>query len=265
MKNKIERAVDLIRREATAKTVVLSSFGKDSMVLLDIVEKMGLRFPILFFKEPFFPEKYFFSNRVILERKYIVYDYPPVKTGLVKRNGKFEVINFHQAGREDECLMLPTGVVAPKDGGPFICGLGDLLNKPTGTFKFPWDTLLIGHKSSDVDPIWDRIKLSSDVVNSGPVKLVFPIESFTDDDIWEYHKLFNVPYNALRYDSNSGFKEFEDKSYNPDYFPACMRCVDRDENKVVMCPMLKSKKDNISSEIDYLDLELPKYIHTSEE
>lgn len=253
-------AQNLIKGEVSDHSVVMSSFGKDSMVLLDLIRSVEFKLPVLFFREPFFPKKYEFANRVILDNDYVVYDYPPMRTALMKVNGQVEVINFYQVGTENEYIYLPTGISPPQKGEEALCGLDHLLAKPTGTFRFPWDTILIGHKSSDHDPMFGDVKLKMDVARAGPVKLVLPLKDFTDEDIWEYHRVYNLPIHSSRYDSNNGWKEHKDLTSNPDYFPACVRCIDRDEGRTVFCPKLMKRIGNISGAVEYLTVNLPEYI-----
>lgn len=260
LEKKIKAAVELIREQVSDHSIVMSSFGKDSMVLLDLVFKADLKLSILFFREPFFPEKYEFANKVILERGYSVYDYAPLRTAIVKKDDQIEIANFYQVGTEDEYMFLPTGIIKPIEGKPFLCGLSDLLNKPTGTYNFPWDTVFIGHKSSDVDPMLGSVELNTSVVDTGPIKLVLPVKDFTDEDIWEYHQRFNLPIHESRYNRKDSWKEFKDKSFNPDYFPACMLCIDSDERERVLCPRLGKMVDSLSYLADYVTIKVPEYI-----
>lgn len=260
LKDKVSKAIELIKREKSKHSIVMSSFGKDSMVLLDLVRQAGVKLPILFFKEPFFPEKYKFANEIILENNYTVYDYPPLSTAITKSNDHIEIANFYQVGTVREHIFLPTGIHPPKTGEAFLCGLYDLLDKPTGTFKFPWDTVFIGHKSSDVDPLLGSVKLKTDAIDTGPVRLVLPLKNFTDEDIWAYHLKFNVPIHHERYNKEDGYKEHKDKTFNPDYFPACTLCIDKDETQTVFCPKSRRQIQNISALVNYQSIKLPDYI-----
>jgi hypothetical protein len=254
---KVELAKQLLLNEAPG--ALLSSFGKDSMVMLHLARAAGLDLPVVFFKEPFFPEKYAFANQVILAWGLVVYDYPPFQVSLTKKAGQFEVLNFHQVGPTTaDYLWLPTGIVPPEAGEPFLCGLRDLLAKPTGTFQFPWTTLFIGHKSSDVDPMYGEVPLKAAVV-PGKVKVVFPLKDFTDEDVWAYTLEQGLPIHRSRYNEADGWKEFPSKRTNPDYFPTCMNCLDRDQPEEVDCP-LWGKAQNVSSQVDYQEVVMPNYV-----
>lgn len=257
LQDKIQTALEVIREMPGLSPVVMSSFGKDSMVLLDLVKRVRGKLPILFFREPFFPEKYAFANRQILENGYSVYDYPPLSTAVNKKGEAFEISNFYQAGTVNEYIFCPTGIETPVEGEPYLCGLYDLLNKPTGTFTFPWDTVLLGHKSSDTDPMLDKCPLTSHVVKSGPLNAIFPIKDFTDADVWAYHNEFKLPVHHSRYSNGC---ELSDKSKNPDYFPACMACIDRDGPPVVHCPRTGGLIPNISGSVKYAEVLKPFYV-----
>ncbi len=261
---KIEAANKLIERVVAnyKRSVLMSSFGKDSMVLLEIVKQMGLRFPILFHREPFFPKKYEFANGVIAQNNYTVYDYAPASTSISKNGQELEIINWYQVGPA-KFAYVPTGIRTPRDGEPFLCGYQDLYLKAFGSFAFPWDVAFLGHKSSDHDPILGAIPLQVDIkVNDGGPDYAYPLRHFTDADVWEYHKRFNVPVNEKRYDLANNFKECADITFNPDYHHACVRCMDRDEPSVVFCPKLGCEIPNISREIRYIEPALPSYVTT---
>lgn len=256
LEEKVAKAIEVVQGLPGKNPVVMSSFGKDSMVLLDIVKRSGFKFPLLFMKEPFFPEKYAFANEQILRNRYVVYDYPPLSTAVTKKGPVFEVSNFYQVGTEAEYIFLPTGIIPPGEGD-YLCGLYDLLNKPTGTFRFPWDTVLLGHKSSDKDPMLGDVELTAHVVDAGPVQVAFPIRDFTDEDIWAYHNAYGLPVHSSRYANGA---ELPDKTFNPDYFPACMACIDRDGPSSVYCPRVGYTIPNISNAVKYVTVQKPSYV-----
>jgi hypothetical protein len=257
-----EELIDRVVREYR-HPVVLASFGKDSMVILDILKRMGLKFPLLFHREPFSPSKFAFATRMIEEGDYEVYDYPPMQTVVTKKNGRIEIANCYQVGAG--WLYLPNGVVAPEDGKPFLCGFKDLYQRPTGTFNFPWDVGFVGHKSSDVDACLGAIPLKVDVrENAGSCDYAFPLRHFTDADVWRYTLEFDVPFNSRRYNQDDSFREFADLTFNNDHYHACTRCLDRDEAETVFCPKAQAMIPNISATIRFAKPELPDYIESAD-
>lgn len=261
MKEKLTKARELIVRvlEEYSRPVVMSSFGKDSMVMLDIIKRMGHKFPVLFHREPFFPKKHEFANTVIAENKYVVYDYPPLTTAMTKKGAAVEIVNYYQVGGDS--IYLPTGIVPPEEGKEFLCGRDDLYLKPTGTFKYPWDVGFVGHKSTDRDPILGAIPLRVDIRhNFNSADYAFPLRHFTDADIWEYHRQFGVPVNEKRYDPSNNFRERGEIEFNNDYYHACTLCLDRDAPQGVFCPKFKKTIPNISRQVRYVEPTLPDYV-----
>jgi len=262
LQEKVDAAVGLIQEvvEEHVNPVVMSSFGKDSMVLLDLVKRAGFRLPILFFKEPYFPRKYHFANQVIEANDYVVYDYPPLETAFFKRNGKVEVYNFYQSVNKP--IGLPTGIKVPKAGEDYLCALSALYGKPTGTYDFQWDAAFIGHKATDVDPLLGPVPIHNDRVEAPEeLHLAFPLRSFTDADIWEYHLENHLPINRQRYNEADNWREFDDVTYNPDYFPACTACMDLDQGIKVYCPKVGAMVESVSSQLrDMNNTSLPAYM-----
>ena len=233
-----------------SKPIIMSSFGKDSMVLLHLFKTMGITLPILFHREPFEPKKYIFANSVILAEEYTVYDYQPSRTSMAKTGDKVEIINHYQVG-DHATIWLGTGIKEPEEGKPFLCGLSDIYSKPIGYFKFPWDVCLVGHKNCDMDPILGAIPLKVDINKTAACDYAYPLRYFSDEDVWEYTEKFDVAYNDRRYDKANGYKEFSDITYNNDYYHTCIRCIDKDEPDMVYCPKFKKQLVNISKATDY--------------
>lgn len=247
----IEKIVSEYKRPA-----IMCSFGKDSMVLLHLIRSKGITLPVIFHKEPFYPEKYEFANKVIKDWGLTVYDYPPLDTAVFKKNGHIEILNYYQAGAKS--VILPTGIIEPDYTKKYLCGLTDLLQKPLGNYTYQWDVVFIGHKSSDVDPLQGAVPLHLDLkVNLGSVDLAFPLRDWTDDDIWDYTEKNDVPCQTNRYINR---EEIEDKTYNSDYFPVCTRCLDKDNPMQVDCPKLNMAINNISSLVNQVeDIKLDYY------
>jgi Phosphoadenosine phosphosulfate reductase family len=253
--HKINAAQELIRQVILTyhKPIVMSSFGKDSMCLLDLIERTGETLPILFHREPCQPSKYAFANSIIEQRGYTVHDYPPISTQVVKNGDKMDIVSRYQVG-EKAFTWLGRGIRKPEPGKPFLCGLKDMYDKPVGLFKYPWDVALVGHKNSDVDSILGPIPLKFDIkANPGACDFAYPLRHFTDADVWEYIEKFDVPYNQKRYNKENGYKDFPDITFNNDYYLACVKCMDRDEAEVVDCPRLGCQISNVSAEIRYIE------------
>lgn len=246
--NKETEALEFIRHTlgSSANPAVLCSFGKDSMVMLHLVRQVNPNIPVVFFKQPFFPKKYAFSNKVIEDWNLTVYDFPPVGTDHVSKGEEFDVINWYNVFR-GALLYLPNGTHKPKAGEDFVCAIKDLLNKPTvRDYHFVWDTIFVGHKNNDVDTILGQTILKSNTVKILDMNLSLPIRNWSDKEIWDYTVKNNVPFNDRRYNKDDGFKEHADKTYNNDYLACCSRCLDNKEPPTVLCPKQNRVIKNIS-------------------
>lgn len=233
--------------------VVASSFGKDSMVLVDLVRQHA-DLPVVFHREPFQPRKYQFAEGVIRDWNLRVHDFPPTSTACQEGNGEVEIVGYYQVGAAYN--MLPTGIRAPKDGEDFVCGLRDIYQRPTGAFNWPWEALFHGHKASDHDPVWGDIPINADIhQNVGSASYVFPLRHWTDEDIWRYTEENGLPVHGTRYEKVDGrWREREDKALNQDYVTACTACMSRTAPASVPCPKLGGKMvSNVSGQLRWAD------------
>ncbi len=247
LEEKIQQATSLINRRmgASKNPVLCLSFGKDSMVMLDLILRAGVTLPVIYWKrEHHFPQKNRFANEMIERYDLSVYDYPPIQVKLVRNGPMIEVVNCFSIGKHT--IEVPSGILPPQENKKFLCALHDMYLKPTGSFDFPWDAMFIGHKDCDVDPLRGAVPLLVDEYrhNTDCPIFTFPIRHFTDADIWEYTKRFDVPQDMQRY-AESG----ENSDYNNDYYPACTACVNPENPDTVHCPIVKSSIPNVSSQI----------------
>lgn len=216
-----------------SRPVIACSFGKDSIVMLHVFLEM--RWPVLFFKEPFCPEKREYANMIISRWGLVVYDYAPSGVQMADGNGLVDVVRMYQIG--EQSLAVATGI-EKSELGEFLCGMDDLVLRPLGTFEFKWDVALVGHKGSDVDPVRGQCGVALDIKrNPRSATLAYPLRNWTDDDVWDYIESNDIPIDSGRYEKKNGtWASKQDRSTNQDYFRACVKCVDRSEPSIVKCP-----------------------------
>jgi hypothetical protein len=241
---------------------VMWSGGKDSMVLLFLLRARQVNVPVIFWRQPFFAEKHEFQERIAREWDLRLYDWPPAMVKLTEGNGHLSVLNYYQVGPlPGGTCAVPVDVYEPaKWDGKWICGLRDLLHRPAGGFAFPWDCCFHGHKSSDTDPLLGSVPLEQEIAfpASGPA-LAFPLRDWTDADIWEYTRRYDVPQQWDRYAPGTG-EENPDRTANADYYAGCVRCMERQDEKTVWCPKLKARISNISAQLPFVKMPRPDYI-----
>lgn len=262
--NKIEHAKRLLQA-FQGPAALLCSFGKDSIVLLHLIRetlprnKMSCHaypVPVVYHRSPYFPAKHEFADSIIRSWDLEVHDYPPLACGIKCKEDRLELVARYPFGLS--AIDLPINTEAPEPRRNFVCGVEWLERPKQIGLSWPWRTMFIGHKSSDVDPYEGALPLRHDAANVGTVALVFPLRHWTDDDVWDYIEANNVPYDTRRYDNR---KALPDTWLNPDYLPACTACIDpRDNAKEVFCPKLGAPVPNIGGKVLRLD-ETPEYVN----
>jgi hypothetical protein len=233
------------------RPVTYLSFGKDSLVLLHLLIVHKIFLPVVSHASPFYPAKYTFARKVTLDANLLVFDYPPLRTSMVYGNGVPAIMEEFQT-HPLNTIAVPKNIREFEDGDDparFQCGV-DLLTQPCGTFAYPWDVAIIGHKDCDSDSVFGEVPLHSDKVyrDAGP-DLLFPLKEWSHQDIWDYLDAFEIEVQSDRYDREAR-KESDDKTYNPDWFEMCIRCVDkRKAGTKVFCPKLKLEIENQSEHV----------------
>lgn len=245
---KIKATAEFLLAELKAyeRPVLYCSFGKDSLCLLHLLLSRNILIPIIYHRDPFFPQKNVFADKVISLWNLEVWDYPPVRVSLCTGKTMIGLVSEYQTGQASMTYVLKNSIEF-KDGDEhdkFLCGL-NFLYRPCGKFAYPWDAALVAHKDVDTDPIFGPVPLHCQVVyrDDGPDYL-FPLKEWSHDDVWDYTQTFNVPFQADRYNIAER-KEWPDKTFNSDWYPVCLRCVDkRIEGETVFCPKLNKEIKN---------------------
>ena len=87
---------------------------------------------------------------------------------------------------------------------------------------------------------------------------IFPLNNWTDENIWDYIEEHNVPQQQDRYDVKNR-TEWEDKRNNSDYAHVCIACCDKSNPvKSVMCPKLETQ---VCSMLDFVPYHDPKGVY----
>jgi len=208
--------------------------------------------PVLQFRFEGQPKKYEFADKVIKEWGLTRYDYPPSHIDIMCLNDNLDAIMWRDTGKNG--LMYVAIELLKPDNGHFSCVYLDFIEYPRiPSYDYKWDLTLIGSKSCDVDPIMGEIKIKNKLSKLGNTNLYCPIEDWTDEDIWEYTEKYNVPYNNKRYDKDNGYKEFKDKTFNENYHYCCTECVNPNNDKMVICPLTNSERENIGDKMQYAE------------
>jgi hypothetical protein len=210
-------------------------------------------------------------ERLVREWDLVLYDWPPAKVTLQQQAGRVEPVALYAYGADAEgqprLMAVPVNLYEPAGldqdpAEPWACVVHDCLQRPLGYMRTPWDVLVHGHKSSDVDPLWGPVPIVSDVARLGPgQELVFPLRGWTDPDVWTYLKEHQVPVDPARYDAAT-HRERADKSVNPDYLAACARCMNAALPAAVTCPRWRAQVHNQGAQLQADPVPRPSYFQT---
>ena len=264
MNKKLERTDQIIDScvNTFLSTMMYWSGGKDSMVLLHLLRRHGVKIPILFFREPWQPFKYEFHDRIIRDWELLVYSWHPYESLMQEKNGEFEVQNRYAIN--GYTISCPTGIVDPVDDLPCTSCLEILRRPKQKELLVPYlDAIWIGHKGSDTDSLAGDVGIKSEVRQvPGGVSSIFPLRDWTDEDVWNYIEEHDVPYDEKRYEKFEGkWRERPDRRHNADYVHACTRSVDRREGaeEFPYCRKLKTTVQNMAQYVVWTEPVKPDY------
>ena len=222
------------------KPIVLCSFGKDSLVLLHLCLRLR-KVPVLFFRFPKFHEKHAHALKVMQEWDLEVYDMWP-RVSLEYQHGSFfEVLHGYYTG-ERNAIFLFSGIRARQEGeSRYLCAVDDLLSRPKSRdHDYDWDVTFHGHKGTDDPEIGESGAITAPVTQLGHTRLVVPFIDWTDQDVWDYIRKYDLPYDRQRYDA-------KDESVSPDKYPTCFNCLDtRARGEMVACPKYETPMRNVA-------------------
>jgi hypothetical protein len=266
MFNKVQSAIKNIETclSVSKKPCLAWSGGKDSMALLDLVfKKVGVKVPVVFYREQWQPSKYAFQNRIIEEWGLEVYTWHPTFSSFQQTDDEFEVQNKYIFDNTD--MTCPTGITPIEEDKPWVCAM-DIYNRPKNPGIIAgWDGMLVGHKLCDSDPIYGGdAGVRVDVrINPGQCNAFYPMKNWTHDDVFQYCEENNVPIQTSRYEKVNGkWSEKVDRTHNCDYVHACTACIDRRKSapKFVHCPKLDCTIENISQRVLWFDQSIPSFM-----
>lgn len=245
MDGKIEESKNLIRMiaEQYKNPIIYCSFGKDSMVVLHLCRSMGFNWPVMFHREPEFPIKFRYANRMMEKWNLVCHDYPPNMTSIYEGKDTYEVCTHFKIGAAQDMILC--GVLyEPTEfkEGEYLCALNDLYLQPKGRIDFVWDIGLRGCRNADTNPHTGKpLAFRCDIRhNTGGADFAFPIVGWSDEEVYQYIVDNGIPINTDVYEVIDGkLKNKIDKTYNADYRPACFACMRSDNPMTVLCPRKK--------------------------
>ena len=230
---KLEDARAVIRTalETGTAPVVLTSFGKDSVVLLALVREQVPTVPCLWFRYDFKGQhrRHKFAHDLIMQWGLKVFDYQPMlRVPLSDGENDLELAQLYSTGG-DGFLTILIGT----DGQYGECVLDIGNSKTIPKWDYPWDITFSGERAEESDPILGLRDLPEDGAARGNTRLFYPLRHWTLSEIWAYTMEQQLPVNSDRYLRG-------DSESDGDQYSICSRCINPisevSESGVVHCP-----------------------------
>lgn len=229
-----------------AVPALLISFGKDSMVLLHLMKSLNKKMPCIYYREPFFPNKTSFANKIINDWNLTVFDYAPTLISLFEDTdfNQKQVISFLNFIHINSIhFSIETKSYEPDFSQPYLCGLFDVINKAKSDIMYKYDCIFVASKDCDKDSSFRFIDFENPdhATSKEDPDVITPLKHWSDDDIWSYIKLYNIPFDEKRYSANF----LENLDCNSTFYPICTKCIDKRNDNFVYCPRFDLEIPNI--------------------
>jgi 3'-phosphoadenosine 5'-phosphosulfate sulfotransferase (PAPS reductase)/FAD synthetase len=212
----MEKARQIIREVlSTAEhPAVLSSFGKDSMLLLSLVREVAPETPVIWFHSGLASKR--FAERMILNLDLHVWSWRPSDVYVLPNDKGLSLIREQAFGRHRFPMVLDI-----EDGEKCVA---DFPQDRTPELYPHFDALLFGYKETDEHwTLGGSGFCPPDGFELGKAKVYAPLRNLTDEDVWAAIKELGVPYDMERYD-NGGT--------DPDSIQACTNCLQEGAGEV---------------------------------
>lgn len=158
---------------AASNPAVLSSFGKDSLLLLSLVREIRDDVPVLWFRTACNSEQIAFARSVIKAWGLSVYSYEPADVYLLANNGDRSVVQEYSFGGD----RLPVAVDLSEGETCLLTAF----TARTERLNLPFDLLLVGYKDSDSHWLKGGTQLFDDNYKLGGMRVTTPIRHLSDE------------------------------------------------------------------------------------
>lgn len=181
----------------SSSPAVLSSFGKDSMLLLWLVRQVRPETPVVWLRTGF-DER--FARRVIRNWDLTVFRWHPADIYLLTDGEQRTLVHEYGVGEQRLPLLIDLD-------GPGPCAT-EVFPERTATLFLPFDTLLVGWKDSDTHWVKGDAPLAQNGFELGAAKVFAPLRHMSDAAVRSAIIDHDIPYEPV-----------------PDELSLCTHCV----------------------------------------
>lgn len=187
---------------------VLSSFGKDSMLLLALVREIAPRTPVIWFRDGTDES---FARQVIREWGLTAFSPAPADAYLLANPTTDETTLIAEYDFGGDRLPMLTDLTPGT-----TCALTHFPHR-TSLF-YPFDLLLVGWKDTDMHWVKGNAQLAANGFTTGRAIVIAPIRHLTDEQVRAAIHTMNIPYRQVE-----------------DALPLCTACMTAKSTEVY-CP-----------------------------
>lgn len=212
------RVVDEALDEAQMPAILFSG-GKESVVLHHLVKDRKIPHIVLY--DEIQPERLQFIEELFRADPFFILNFRPAARGIVPTQDHVDLVNVYDLRGEGtlEVAISPRHSV---EGCVF-----DWLRLPVRNCPdFCFDTLIAGGRQSDHHDYYGRPFQARRML--GTVALINPLYDWSEDDVWDAIREYQIPYDRERYENG--------RETHLDTLQICTQCFGREAR--VHCPKL---------------------------
>lgn len=241
LEHRIANAKDIMRNACSDehRSVIFSSFGKESLVLIQLADELGLNTDVGYFELGFASEKHAFARYRVNSLGDRVFRLVPFRTVTI-------------AGADNTSLgyqfRLTTGDVITIAGATFDesnrqeveCAIErGLIRYEFTAPTYNWNSIVCGRRSSERDvTVGDLFWPSTLYRMEFGAKISMPLLNWSDSDVMNFLQSRAIQIDWRRYQKHGRhIVERPDKTYSPDHVNCCCRCASVGRGAAVLCPV----------------------------
>lgn len=187
---------------------VMTSFGKDSLLLLHLAREVRPDISVLWFPDAMNDAQKKFAEKIIREWNLTVYAYAPSSRYFLSNETGLTLVDEYSFG--EAIMPVLTDVAAGE-----TCA-ANISRARTPYFMSGWDVILHGFKTTDWHAL-SRGYFPSDGFQFGAARLYAPLRDLTDEEVLRWIERLELPYEEI-----------------DDTLKMCTRCLEADGE--VFCP-----------------------------
>lgn len=228
------------------KPALLSSFGKDSLCLLSLIDELKVEASIAYFELGAIATAHRFARRVIAEHDLQVTLLRPHRTFVAKGVGGADLA-YHFDLLSGDSFQIVGAKFDDSLRPELACGLQVDLLEDGQHAPYDWDLVIAGRRQVDIDSTLGSLRIASAKTRlEHGTELLMALHEWTDEDVAYFLTTHcDYPPDWERYELIGGcLRNRVEKGANPDHAQICIRCFAAETSTPPDCPLLLSHVDS---------------------